>query len=108
MELPNSKEIGKFQQLIIKNPIGFVAAVFFVMFGITYFINMRKNDSAEEYWKEQYEDQKKKNEDLTYQLLINAGVLKKQDEVIKEANTTLRKETSTKANEILNSQEHEK
>lgn len=108
MALPNSKEIGKFQQLIIKNPIGFVAAVFFVMFGVTYFINMRKNDSAEEYWKEQYEDQKKKNEDLTYQLLINAGVLKKQDEVIKEANTTLREETADAAKEILNSRKNEK
>lgn len=108
MEVPNSTEVGKFQQLIIKNPLAFVGAVFFLMFGITYFINIRKNDSAEEYWREQYEAEKKRNEDLTYQLLINAGVLKKQDEVIKEANTTLREETADAAKEILNSRKNEK
>lgn len=104
----NTKEIGKFQQLIIKNPIAFVAAVFFVMFWVTYFLNIRKNDNAEEYWKELYEKEKDKNDDLTYQLLINAGVIKKQDQVITDANTTLRKETESDAKEILNSRNNEK
>lgn len=108
MALPDSKEIGKFQQLIIKNPIGFVAAVFFVMFGVTYFINIRKNDSSEDYWKEMYEKEKEDNDDLKLQLLINAGVLKKQNEVIKEANTTLREETAEDAKSILNSRNNEK
>lgn len=108
MAIPDSKEIGKFQQLIIKNPIGFVAAVFFVMFGVTYFINIRKNDNSEEYWKEQYEKEKENNDALKLELLINAGVLKKQDAVIKKANTTLREETADAAIEIIKSRENEK
>lgn len=108
MALPDSKEIGKFQQLIIRNPIGFVAAVFFVMFGVTYFINIRKNDSSEDYWKEQYEKEKENNDALKLELLINAGVLKKQDEVIIEANTTLREETAESATELLKSRTNEK
>lgn len=108
MTLPNSKEVGKFQQLIIKNPLGFVAAIFFLMFGITYFINIRKNDNAEQNWKELYEGEKKKNEDLTYQLLVKAGVLNKQEKEILETNKKIKEETADAAIEILKSKENEK
>ncbi|WP_407402251.1 hypothetical protein [Chryseobacterium sp.] len=108
MNLPNSKEVGKFQQLIIKNPLGFVAAIFFLMFGITYFINIRKNDIAEQDWKELYEGEKKKNEDLTYQLLVKAGVLNKQEKEILETNKKIKEETADAAIEILKSKENEK
>lgn len=108
MALPDSREVGKFQQLIIKNPLAFVASAFFMMFGITYFINIRKNDSTEEYWKEMYEDEKTKNENLTNELLYNAGIIKRQNAVIIDADSTLREKTMPEAKEILKSRNNEK
>lgn len=99
------KDITKFQKLyglLAKNPVVFVATVFFLMFWITYFINIRKNDNAEEYWKELYIKERDDNDALKEQLLINAGVLKEQSEIIKDADSTLRKVTSADANQLLN------
>ena len=88
------ENIGKFQKLIINNPVGFVAAVFFIMFGFTYGINLAKNNDSEDYWKEMYEKERGKNDRLNEQLLIKAGVLEKAKEVIIEADSTLKKNTS--------------
>lgn len=94
------ENIGKFQKLILNNPIGFVAAVFFIMFGFTYGINLIKNNDAEQYWKEMYEAERKKSDDLKNMLLQKAGiidyqkdVINYQGEAIKEADSTLRNST---------------
>jgi putative Ca2+/H+ antiporter (TMEM165/GDT1 family) len=100
MAVPSSTEVGKFQQLIIKNPLAFVGAVFFLMFGITYFINIRKNNSSEQYWKELYEKERSEKDRLKDELLIKAGYIK--DETIKKADSTLREQTQEQATTLLN------
>ena len=94
------ENIGKFQKLIINNPVGFVAAVFFIMFGFTYGINLMKNNDSEEYWKEMYEKERSKNDRLNEQLLIKAGVLEKAKEVIIEADSTLKNNVSEKIQKL--------
>jgi len=100
MAVPSSTEVGKFQRLITKNPIAFVASVFFLMFGITYFINIRKNNSSEQYWKELYEKERGEKDRLKDELLIKAGYIK--DETIKKADSTLREQTQEQATTLLN------
>ncbi|MEJ5105491.1 hypothetical protein [Chryseobacterium sp. MYb328] len=97
---PNTNQIGRVQQLIAKNPIAFVAAVFFVMFWITYFINMNKNSDSEQYWKELYEKERWEKDALKDQLLTKAGYIEK--ETIKKADSTLREKTQEQAKTILN------
>lgn len=100
MANPNPNEIGKFQQLITKNPIAFVASVFFLMFWVTYFLNIRKNNSSEQYWKELYERERGEKDRLKDELLIKAGYIK--DETIKKADSTLREKTQEQATLLLN------
>ncbi|WP_336704378.1 hypothetical protein [Chryseobacterium indologenes] len=97
---PNTNQIGRFQQLITRNPIAFVAAVFFIMFWITYFININKNNDSEQYWKELYEKEKWEKDALKDQLLRKAGYIEK--ETIKKADSTLREKTQEQAKQILN------
>lgn len=92
--------VGKFQQLIIKNPVAFVAAVFFIMFGFTYSINIRKNNDSEKYWKELYEKERNEKDRLKDELLIKAGVLEKAKEVIIEADSTLKNNVSEKIQKL--------
>jgi hypothetical protein len=97
--MPNNlspENIGKFQKLIAQNPVAFVASVFFIMFGVTYFMNVRKSNDAEEYWKELYLKERDKNDELQTQLLIKAGVLEKAKEAIIEADSTLKNKVSDK------------
>lgn len=101
MGLPDAKEVGEFQKLIAKNPIAFTTAIFFIMFGITYFINIRKNDEAEEYWKELYINERAQKDNLKDQLLINAGVIKKQNEVIIKADSTLKDNVGAKVEKLM-------
>ena len=96
----NTNQLGKVQQLISKNPLAFVAAVFFVMFWTTYFINMNKNDDAEQYWKELYEKERGEKDALKDQLLKKAGYIEK--ETIKKADSTLREKTQEQAKTLLN------
>lgn len=100
MANPNSNELGKFQQLIIKNPLAFVAAVFFLMFWVTYFINIRKNTNSEQYWKELYEKERGEKDKLKDELLMKAGYIK--EETIKKADSTLREKTQEQATTLLN------
>lgn len=102
MANPNTNEIGKIQQLIIKNPFAFVGSVFFLMFWITYFINLKNSNSSEDYYKRLYEEERKKNDDLNTKLLIKAGVIEKQKAESKEADSTLREQTLEQAKQILN------
>ncbi|MFP3835362.1 hypothetical protein [Chryseobacterium sp. SIMBA_028] len=97
---PNTNEIGKIQSLIAKNPVAFIAAVFFLMFWVTYFININKNNSAEQYWKELYEKERGEKDALKDQLLTKAGYI--QRETIKQADSTLREKTQEQAKQILN------
>ena len=60
MAVPSSTEVGKFQRLITKNPIAFVAAVFFVMFWITYFINLNDSSESKDDYKKLYTEERKK------------------------------------------------
>lgn len=97
---PNTNQIGRFQQLIARNPIAFVAAVFFVMFWITYFIHLKKSNDDAEYWKEKFENEQKQKDALKDQLLTKAGYIEK--ETIKKADSTLREKTQEQAKQILN------
>lgn len=97
--MPNNltpENIGKFQKLIIQNPVAFVAAVFFIMFGVTYFLNVRNNEDNELYWKELYLKERGEKDRLKDELLIKAGVLEKAKEVIIEADSTLKNNVSEK------------
>ncbi|ASK29718.1 hypothetical protein CEY12_06190 [Chryseobacterium sp. T16E-39] len=100
MANPNTNEIGKIQQLITKNPLAFVGSVFFLMFWITYFINIRKNESSEKAWKELYEKEKTEKDKLKDELLMKAGYIKQ--ETIKQADSTLREKTQEQATTLLN------
>lgn len=100
MANPNTNEIGKFQQLITKNPLAFVASVFFLMFWVTYFINIRNNNNAEQYWKELYEKERGEKDRLKDELLMKAGYIK--SEAIKKADSTLREKTQEQATTLLN------
>lgn len=100
MANPNTNEIGKIQALITKNPYAFAASVFFLMFWVTYFINIRKNTNAEEYWKKQFEQEKAAKDKLKDELLIKAGYIK--EETIKKADSTLREKTQEQATTLLN------
>lgn len=88
-------ELGKFQKLLAKNPLAFVGAVFFVMFCVTYWINIDKNSDSEQYWKELYQKERDKNDALQLELLIKAGVLDKKDRVIEKQNQVIKKADST-------------
>lgn len=96
------ENVGKFQKLIIQNPLAFVASVFFIMFGVTYFMNVTKSSDAEEYWKELYLRERDKNDALQMQLLIKAGVLEKAKEAIIEADSTLKNNVSDKIQKLEN------
>lgn len=96
---PNTNEIGKIQNLISKNPVAFIASVFFLMFWITYFININKNSDAEQYWKELYEKERGEKDALKDQLLTKAGYI--QQETLKKADSTLREKTEQQAKTIL-------
>lgn len=99
----NPKNIDRFTKLITKYPISFVAAVFFCMFWVTYFINIRKNEDAEEVWKELYLKERSEKDKLKNQLLIKAGIIEKQNEIIKNTSDTLRNSTETEVRELLKS-----
>lgn len=101
MQNPNSEHVGKFQQLISKNPLAFVASVFFIMFWITYFININKNSDSEQYWKELYEKERGEKDRLKDELLFKAGIIERQQHIIKEADSTLRNNTMPEAKELL-------
>lgn len=100
MANPNSNELGKFQQLIIKNPLAFVAAVFFLMFWVTYYINLNSNKESKEDYKKLYSEERKKVDELNRQLLVKAGYIK--DETIKKADSALREKTQEQATTLLN------
>ncbi len=97
----NPDTFGKFQNLIVKNPIAFVAAVFFLMFFGTYYINIRKNSNEVEVWKTLYEKERAEKDRLKDQLLIRAGIIEKQNEIIKEVDSTLRDNTEYETIKIL-------
>ncbi|HFI4796541.1 hypothetical protein M2T79_09485 [Elizabethkingia miricola] len=93
MQNPNIDNLNKLSRIIVRNPLGFVASVFFMMFWITYFINIRKNNDAEQYWKELYLKEKSDKDRLKDELLIKAGIIEEQQAVIKEVDSTIRKST---------------
>ena len=99
MANPNANQIGKIQNLIAKNPVAFIAAVFFLMFWVTYFLNINKNNSAEQYWKEKFEKEQNEKDRLKDELLMKAGYIKQ--ETIKEADSTLREKTQQQATTLL-------
>lgn len=102
MPQPNltPENVGKFQKLISQNPVAFSAAVFFIMFIATYWINVNNSNTNEEYWKELYLKERDKNDRLQTQLLIKAGVLEKAKEVIIEADSTLKNNVSEKIQKL--------
>lgn len=103
-KLPNAKEVGAFQKLYEKNPPAFFGVIFFMMFGLTYFININKNSDTEQHYKELYEAERNRNDRLTTELLIGKGVIRRQEEVIIKADSTLKDNVSVKVDKILNNE----
>lgn len=93
-------KLSKATQLIAKHPISFVAAVFFCMFWVTYYINIRKNEDNEETWKGLYIKEKENCERFRNQLFIKNGII----EGMQKQDTILRQETKKQAEEILKSE----
>lgn len=98
MKIPTSDEIGKLSTIVTKNPLGFAVATFFLMFAFTYYININKSDEHEDYWRKQYEKERDENRELKNALMRKAGIIDYQKDVIdyqghviKEADSTLRK-----------------
>ena len=102
--IPTPETLGKFQKLIAQNPIAFTAAVFFLMWALNYTIMINKNSDAEQYWKELYEKERYEKDKLKDDLLYKAGVIERQNSIIKEADSTLRKKTINEAEQILKEQ----
>lgn len=102
--MPNIQKIDQTTRLIVKHPIAFVAAVFFCMFWITYFINVRRIEQGEKTWKELYLAEKKAKNELEHLLYIKAGIIEKQSKIIKQRDTLLKNQTEEHAEIILNSQ----
>ncbi len=98
------EHINKITQIIAKYPISFVAAVFFCMFWVTYYINIRKNDENEETWKELYIKEREDKDRFRNQLLIKAGIIEAQRRIIQQNDTLLRNETIENAEQILKCQ----
>lgn len=92
-------KLSKTTKLIAKHPVSFVAAVFFCMFWVTYYVNIRKNEDNEETWKELYLKEKKEKEQLTLLLLIKANIIEKHN----KQDTLLREETQNQVKELLKS-----
>ena len=66
-----------------------------------YFININKNSDSEQYWKELYEKERGEKDRLKDDLLFKAGIIERQQNVIKEADSTLRNNTVLEARELL-------
>lgn len=95
----NPDNVGKFQDLISKNPAAFVGAVFVIMFGFTYGINLNNSSKEEkrcwELVKIEREAKDKaiaEQNELKDKLLVKSGVLDKVEKRIDEANAELIKE----------------
>lgn len=108
MAVSNTKQIGDFQKLIIKNPIAFTAAIFCIAFITMYYLNTQLRSSNEAYYKQLYQEsqlQLQKERDskdkLTTELLINNGIIQKQNEVIVKADSTLKDNVAVKVEKIL-------
>jgi len=101
MGLPNAKEIGAIQNLIDKKPLAFVAALFAILFGGLFFLHLRTKDDSSEYWKELYMQEKASKDLLKDQLLIKAGVIERQNEVIIKADSTLKDNVTEKINKLI-------
>lgn len=99
--IPDSKEIGSLQKLIQKSPAAFTAAIFCIAFATMYYLNVQKNNDAEAYWKELYIGERNRNDRLTTELLINNGIIQKQNEVIIKADSTLKDNVAVKVEKIL-------
>ncbi len=85
MQNPNQAQFSKFQALLAKNPLAFVATVFFLMFWITYFINLQNSKSEITYWKEKYDEKDKEVNQLKDDLIESSGIIKIQREVVEKA-----------------------
>lgn len=94
------ENVGKFQKLIIQNPIAFLASVFFIMFGFTYSLNVWNTRNSEQYWKELYIKERDKNDNLQTQLLVKAGIIERAEAVIIEADSTLKNNVSDKIQKL--------
>lgn len=109
--IPNAKEVGAFQRLYEKNPTAFFGVIFFLMFGLTYFININANSDAAQYYKELYEKERmradgerNRNDKLTTEILITKGVIQKQEQVIIKADSTLKDNVGEKVSKMLNNE----
>lgn len=98
---PNSGKVSRYAETIAKNPIAFVGAVFFMMFWVTYFINIYAKSEDCSYWRIQYEVERKKNDKLNTQLLIQNGIIQIQGKQMKTEDSIIRSETKHQVERLL-------
>lgn len=103
-QIPNPQILGKLQNLVVKNPLGFVATVFFFTTFVTYFLIIRRSGDAEQNWKELYLKERAEKDELKNELLIRAGIIERQNMIIKEVDSTLRDNTELETTKILNNE----
>lgn len=103
METPKVEDIGKLTKIISKNPISFVASVFFLMFWITYYIHVRRADDEANEWKMLYLKEREDKDRFRIQLLEKAGIIEQQNEIIKNSAEILKENTEKESKEILKS-----
>lgn len=88
----NEQQFSKFQSLIAKNPLAFVATVFFIMFWITYFINLQNSKEEVVFWKKKYDNKDAEVNKLKDDLIESSGIIKIQKEVVEKAVNVLENE----------------
>lgn len=94
------ENIRKMTELIAKHPVSFVAGVFFCMFWATYFIHIRREENEVEFWRELYLKEKDEKDEFRKELMIKAGIIEKQNAIIKQKDTILRNETEKQVEKI--------
>jgi len=100
--MPNSTQLlEKIQSLITKNPLAFLAAAFFLSSISTYSLFIRQTKDAEQYWRELYLKERDEKDKLKDELLMSNGIIKSQDKIIQEKDSTLRDNTIEKVETIL-------
>lgn len=87
----NTDKLSKIQELIERNPVAFLAAVFFVLFGTLFYMFLNKHSKEQDdcekeiiYWKNKNDIAQKEKDNLTTALLVQHKVIHKVDSTVKK------------------------
>lgn len=104
--MPHRIEIlAKVQEQITKNPIAFLASVFFLFTSFLFYRLIDNNEDATLYWKTLYIQERTEKDKLKDELLMKAGIIERQKVVISEADSLLRDNTEKEAKIIIEKDE---